>query len=76
MRLNLLWKAPAINPANSKAKSVPILNPFDPYGRTFFFSTFGFMIAFLSWYAFPPLVSAGINTKSYEWCFPSDSYPL
>jgi NNP family nitrate/nitrite transporter-like MFS transporter len=58
MGISVLWKAPAINPVNKKALSVPVLNPVDPYGRTFFFSTFGFMIAFLSWYAFPPLVSS------------------
>ncbi|KAG0137147.1 major facilitator superfamily domain-containing protein [Tuber indicum] len=61
MQLNLLWKAPDVNPANHKARSVPILNPYDKYGRTFFFSTFGFMIAFLSWYAFPPLMGKTIK---------------
>lgn len=61
MQISLLWKAPAINPINRKAQSIPVLNPFDPYGRTFFFSTFGFMIAFLSWYAFPPLMTKTIK---------------
>jgi NNP family nitrate/nitrite transporter-like MFS transporter len=61
MRFNLLWKAPLVNPINKKAQSIPILNPFDPYGRTFFFSTFGFMVAFLSWYAFPPLLTKTIK---------------
>jgi hypothetical protein len=55
-----LWQAPEINPVNGKARSIPILNPINKYGRVFFFAWFGFMIAFLSWYAFPPLVS--INT--------------
>lgn len=54
--LKLLFVSPEINPSNRKAKSVPIFNPFDPYGRVFFFSWLGFMVAFLSWYAFPPLV--------------------
>lgn len=44
-----LWKAPVINPINQKARSIPMLNPFNVYGRVFFFSWFGFMIAFLSW---------------------------
>ncbi|KAK7546704.1 major facilitator superfamily domain-containing protein [Phyllosticta citricarpa] len=55
--LTLLYRAPAINPLNQKARSIPALNPFNVYGRVFFFSWFGFMIAFWSWYAFPPLLS-------------------
>lgn len=55
--LRSLFAAPEINPINHKAKSVPVLNPFDRYGRVFFFSWLGFLVAFLSWYAFPPLVS-------------------
>jgi NNP family nitrate/nitrite transporter-like MFS transporter len=54
--LKLLFAAPEINPVNQKAKSIPVLNPLDPYGRVFFFSWLGFLVAFLSWYAFPPLV--------------------
>ncbi|CCX12218.1 major facilitator superfamily domain-containing protein [Pyronema domesticum] len=61
MGVSILWKAPKVNPVNKKALSVPIFNPFDKYGRTFFFSTFGFMIAFLSWYAFPPLLTKSIK---------------
>ncbi|EMD00013.1 hypothetical protein BAUCODRAFT_360113 [Baudoinia panamericana UAMH 10762] len=52
-----LVAAPEVNPITRKARSVPFLNPFNVYGRVFFFSWFGFMIAFLSWYAFPPLLS-------------------
>jgi hypothetical protein len=51
-----LFKAPEVNPVNHKARSIPGLNVFNIYGRVFFFSWFGFMIAFWSWYAFPPLV--------------------
>lgn len=54
--LRVLVKTPELNPVNRKARSVPILNPRDTYGRVFFFSWLGFLIAFLSWYAFPPLV--------------------
>lgn len=54
--VRVLVRAPELNPLNHKARSVPILNPADKYGRVFFFSWLGFMIAFLSWYAFPPLV--------------------
>ncbi|KAM0717390.1 hypothetical protein Q7P37_007242 [Cladosporium fusiforme] len=52
----LLWRAPETNPINQKARSVPLLNPICVHGRVFFFSWFGFMIAFWSWYAFPPLL--------------------
>ena len=46
----LLWTKPEINPINGKARSVPLLNPVTSvHGRVFFFSWFGFMIAFLSW---------------------------
>lgn len=55
--LAALWQAPLVNPVNKKARSIPALNPFNMYGRVFFFSWFGFMIAFWSWYAFPPLLS-------------------
>ena len=55
--VRLLFASPEINSINRKAKTIPVLNPFDRYGRVFFFSWLGFMVAFLSWYAFPPLVS-------------------
>lgn len=56
-----LWASPEVNPVNFKARSVPVLNPINKYGRVFFFSWFGFMIAFLSWYAFPPLLTVTIK---------------
>ncbi|KAJ5578258.1 uncharacterized protein N7459_007222 [Penicillium hispanicum] len=59
--LRLLFASPEINPGNRKAKSIPVLNPFDQYGRVFFFSWLGFMVAFLSWYAFPPLLTVTIK---------------
>ncbi|KAH1343298.1 hypothetical protein KXV68_005855 [Aspergillus fumigatus] len=59
--LKLLVVSPEINPSNRKARSIPVLNPFDRYGRVFFFSWLGFMVAFLSWYAFPPLLTVTIR---------------
>ncbi|KAI9887841.1 MAG: hypothetical protein M1823_000363 [Watsoniomyces obsoletus] len=59
--ITALWKAPQINPINRKARSIPGLNPFNVYGRVFFFSWWGFLIAFWSWYAFPPLMSITIR---------------
>jgi NNP family nitrate/nitrite transporter-like MFS transporter len=41
-KVQTLWQAPEINPVNGKARSIPILNPFNKYGRVFFFSWFGF----------------------------------
>lgn len=65
-----LWQAPLLNPVNKKARSIPMLNPFNMYGRVFFFSWFGFMIAFWSWYAFPPLLSdviaKDLKLKQYQ----------
>lgn len=69
--LSALWKSPEINPVNKKARSIPFFNPVtDVYGRVFFFSWFGFMIAFWSWYAFPPLladvIAGDLHMKPYE----------
>ncbi|KIW02470.1 hypothetical protein, variant [Verruconis gallopava] len=58
--LSLLWRAPEVNPVNHKARSIPIFNVANKYGRVFFFSWFGFFIAFWSWYAFPPLMTVTI----------------
>lgn len=58
---SVLWRAPEVNPINHKARSIPVFNPIDMYGRVFFFSWFGFFIAFWSWYAFPPLLSVTIR---------------
>jgi NNP family nitrate/nitrite transporter-like MFS transporter len=60
-KIATLWQAPEINPVNRKARSIPILNPFNVYGRVFNFGWFGFMIAFWSWYAFPPLLTITIK---------------
>lgn len=46
-----LYRAPEINPVNRKARAVPMLNPVNQYGRVFFFSWFGFMVAFWAWYS-------------------------
>jgi NNP family nitrate/nitrite transporter-like MFS transporter len=51
-----LYSPPNVNPITLKARSIPFFNPVDLYGRVFFFSWFGFMIAFWAWYTFPPLV--------------------
>jgi NNP family nitrate/nitrite transporter-like MFS transporter len=48
-RISTLWRAPEINPINNKARSIPIFNPLNRYGRVFFFSWWSFFIAFWSW---------------------------
>ncbi|KAK4188557.1 putative nitrate transporter [Podospora australis] len=57
-----LYAAPEVNPVSRKARSVPFFNPINVYGRVFFFSWFGFMIAFWAWYTFPPLLTHTIKT--------------
>lgn len=47
-----LWAAPEVNPVSKKARSIPVLNPVNMYGRVFFFSWMGFMLAFWAWYVF------------------------
>ena len=47
--ISSLWRAPQVNRITRKARSIPILNPFDPYGRVFFFAWFGYFVGFWSW---------------------------
>lgn len=79
VKISLLWQAPAINPINHKARSIPIFNVINMYGRVFFFSWWGFFIAFWSWCqcsrsrcsnythaqtdAFPPLMTVTIRRE-------------
>ncbi|KAI1199010.1 nitrite transporter [Nemania serpens] len=63
MKVSYLWAAPEINPVNRKARSIPIFNIRDVYGRVFFSSWFGFMVAFWAWYTFPPLITHVIKAN-------------
>ena len=56
-----LWRAPPLNPVNNKAQAIPVLNPFNVYGRVFLLSWWSFFVAFWSWYAFPPLLTVTIK---------------
>ncbi|EEH46711.2 uncharacterized protein PADG_02809 [Paracoccidioides brasiliensis Pb18] len=59
--LRSLTAPPEVNPLNKKARTIPVLNPFNIYGRIFFFSWLGYMVSFLSWCAFPPLMTVTIR---------------
>ncbi|KAK0729215.1 nitrite transporter [Apiosordaria backusii] len=61
LQLAHLYAAPEVNPVNRKARAIPFFNPVNVYGRVFFFSWFGFMIAFWAWYTFPPLLTHTIK---------------
>ncbi|KAJ7085179.1 nitrate/nitrite porter [Mycena belliarum] len=57
-----LWEDPIINPLNGKSYTLPIFNLKNPYSRSFHLSWLGFFVAFLSWFAFPPLIPDAIKT--------------
>jgi NNP family nitrate/nitrite transporter-like MFS transporter len=50
-----------VNPSNHKSRTLPLFNIKDKYGRTFHLSWIGFFVAFLSWFAFPPLIHGVIE---------------
>ncbi|KAF8887007.1 putative high affinity nitrate transporter [Gymnopilus junonius] len=57
-----LWKPAIVNPVNLKSYTIPIFNLWDPYARAFHLSWLGFFVAFLSWFAFPPLIPDAIKS--------------
>ncbi|USP77907.1 uncharacterized protein yc1106_05181 [Curvularia clavata] len=63
--INLLWSAPEVNPYNQKARSIPVLNPVNKYGRVFFFSYLGFFIAFWSWNTYDNQLSKSIKADMH-----------
>ncbi|THH10728.1 hypothetical protein EW146_g8278 [Bondarzewia mesenterica] len=65
--ISSLWKLPVLNPVNGKARlllsyTLPILTFNNAYSRNFHLSWLGFFVAFLSWFAFPPLIPEAIKT--------------
>merc|ERR1711939_936202 len=56
-----LWQAPVINPLNGKSQTIPIFHLKNQYTRNFHLSWLAFFVAFLSWFAFPPLVPEAIK---------------
>ncbi|PPQ70963.1 hypothetical protein CVT25_012098 [Psilocybe cyanescens] len=57
-----LWQPAIVNPVNLKSYTIPIFNLRDPYARAFHLSWLGFFVAFLSWFAFPPLIPDAIKS--------------
>jgi NNP family nitrate/nitrite transporter-like MFS transporter len=56
-----LWGPAVLNPINYKSSTLPILNLRSPHARNFHLSWLGFLVAFLSWFAFPPLIPEAIK---------------
>ncbi|KAF8641372.1 hypothetical protein AX16_009993 [Volvariella volvacea WC 439] len=56
-----LWEPAIVNPVNLKSYTIPIFNLADPYAQSFHLSWLGFFVAFLSWFAFPPLMPEAIK---------------
>ncbi|KAF5354720.1 hypothetical protein D9756_005270 [Leucocoprinus leucothites] len=57
-----LWEPAIVNPVNLKSYTIPFFNLGDPYARAFHLSWLGFFVAFLSWFAFPPLIPDAIKS--------------
>lgn len=57
-----LWEAPVVNPLNLKSYTIPIFNLSNRYSVSFHLSWLGFLVAFLSWFAFPPLIPEAIRS--------------
>lgn len=60
-KLSHLWSEPILNPLNLKSYTLPLLNLRSPYCRNPLLATLGFFVAFLSWFAFPPLFPEAIT---------------
>lgn len=53
---------PVINPTNRKCSTIPIFSLSNQYSRNFHLSWLAFFVAFLSWFAFSPLIPDAIKT--------------
>lgn len=56
-----LWRPAEINPLNGKSYTFPIFRILDVYSTSFWLATLGFFVAFLSWFAFSPLVPEAVK---------------
>ncbi|PWN48959.1 MFS general substrate transporter [Violaceomyces palustris] len=60
-RWSSLWKKAEVNPINNKSLTFNLLRLGDYYANTFWLATLGFFVAFLSWFAFSPLVPEAVK---------------
>ncbi|SJX64096.1 related to nitrate transporter [Sporisorium reilianum f. sp. reilianum] len=60
-RWSLLWQPAEINPLNGKSYTFPIFRMTDAYSTAFWLATIGFFVAFLSWFAFSPLMPEAVK---------------
>ncbi|KAI0338848.1 nitrate transporter [Trametopsis cervina] len=51
-----------VNPVNNKCLTIPLLRLDNPYSINFHLSWLGFAVAFLSWFAFSPLIPEAVRT--------------
>lgn len=56
-----LWQPAEINPLNHKSTTFPLLRFWDTYSVAFWLATLGFFVAFLSWFAFSPLMPEAVK---------------
>ncbi|KAH7310615.1 major facilitator superfamily domain-containing protein [Stachybotrys elegans] len=56
-----LWEKAQVNPLNGKSYTFPIFRVWDMYSTAFWLATLGFFVAFLSWFAFSPLVPEAVR---------------
>lgn len=66
VKLSLLWEAPEVNPINGKARSIPVFNVINPYGRVFFAAWWGFFVSFWAWCKFTQQVSLRERTDRQQ----------
>ncbi|KAJ1024223.1 hypothetical protein NDA18_004396 [Ustilago nuda] len=60
-RWSSLWRPAEINSLNGKSFTFPIFRILDTYSISFWLATLGFFVAFLSWFAFSPLVPEAVK---------------
>lgn len=60
-RWSSLWRPAVINPLNGKSHTFPIFRIWDSYSTAFWLATLGFFVAFLSWFAFAPLMPEAVR---------------
>ncbi|PWZ01234.1 MFS general substrate transporter [Testicularia cyperi] len=56
-----LWKPAVINPLNGRSMTFPLFRFWDVYSTAFWLATLGFFVAFLSWFAFSPLMPEAVK---------------